>query len=67
MLIKELPNPHTRTTKLYRKARRKGISYLEMKFFMKNRYNVESSGDLTIEEYNDVRAIIRTIKKDYTC
>jgi len=66
MLIKELPNPHTRTTKLYRKARRKGISYLEMKFFMKNRYNVESSGDLTIEEYNEIRIIIRNLQKEKT-
>ena len=66
MLIKELPNPHTRTTKLYRKARRKGISYLEMKFFMKNRYNVESSGDLTVEEYNEIRIIIRNLQKEKT-
>ena len=64
MLIKELHNARSKTGKIYTKAFKKNLTYQEVKAFLKDRYNVESSGDLTLEQYQEMRAIIRTIQKE---
>lgn len=61
MLIKDLPNPKTRTGKIYSKFKRKGILYPEAKKYLVEKYGVASSGDLTLEQYEEVRAHIRSL------
>ena len=54
MKLKDYATCKKKCHKIYTKARRRGISYLEMKQQIRERYGVESSRDLTLEQYREI-------------
>jgi len=61
MLIKDLPKPYKKTSKLYRRFKNKGVLYPDAKKYLVDTYAIASSGDLTLEQYEEVRAYIRSL------
>ena len=54
MQLKDRNDCNFKCRKIYVKARKRGISYVEMHEQLKWRYGVESSRDLTLEQYREI-------------
>jgi hypothetical protein len=64
MQLKDLSNCNHKCAKLYRKARGRGISYHQFKGQLKIRYGVESSGDLTLNQYREALTLLNYLPID---
>jgi len=58
--ISELHNYKKWCRRLYDYGRKRGIPVLEVKKEMKRLFNVDSSRDLTMDQYNQLREIVKT-------
>jgi hypothetical protein len=54
MKLSELTSCQRKCHKIYTKARRRGIPYTQMKEQLRTRYGVNSSAELTLEQYREI-------------